>query len=79
MTDWKSFLWIISHQLICGKDSDYDARYTFFPLQTNLIFGWKLCSYKTLSDSAETMVSLQLGIFNYEEVLPLDFEKFITV
>ncbi|CAM2101117.1 unnamed protein product [Caretta caretta] len=37
--------------------------------QTNLIFGWKLNSYKTLFDSAETMVSLQLGIFNYEEVL----------
>ncbi|XP_029466481.1 polycystic kidney disease protein 1-like 2 [Rhinatrema bivittatum] len=35
----------------------------------NLIFGWKLYSYKTLFDSAETMVSLQLGIFNYEEVL----------
>ncbi|XP_009990421.1 PREDICTED: polycystic kidney disease protein 1-like 2 [Tauraco erythrolophus] len=36
---------------------------------TNLIFGWKLYSYKTLFDAAETMVSLQLGIFNYEEVL----------
>ncbi|XP_066494065.1 polycystin-1-like protein 2 [Tiliqua scincoides] len=36
---------------------------------TNLIYGWKLNSYKTLFDSAETMVSLQLGIFNYEEVL----------
>ncbi|NXA11711.1 PK1L2 protein, partial [Sapayoa aenigma] len=35
----------------------------------NVIFGWKLYSYKTLFDSAETMVSLQLGIFNYEEVL----------
>ncbi|KAM8774755.1 LOW QUALITY PROTEIN: polycystin-1-like protein 2 [Rhynchonycteris naso] len=35
----------------------------------NLIFGWKLRSYKTLFDAAETMISLQLGIFNYEEVL----------
>uniref|UniRef100_A0A8C3RV23 Polycystic kidney disease protein 1-like 2 n=2 Tax=Chelydra serpentina TaxID=8475 RepID=A0A8C3RV23_CHESE len=40
-----------------------------YSIATNLIFGWKLNSYKTLFDSAETMVSLQLGIFNYEEVL----------
>uniref|UniRef100_A0A803VM98 Polycystin 1 like 2/pseudo n=1 Tax=Ficedula albicollis TaxID=59894 RepID=A0A803VM98_FICAL len=40
-----------------------------YSIAANLIFGWKLCSYKTLFDSAETMVSLQLGIFNYEEVL----------
>ncbi|NWW09404.1 PK1L2 protein, partial [Oreocharis arfaki] len=40
-----------------------------YSIAANLIFGWKLYSYKTLYDSAETMVSLQLGIFNYEEVL----------
>uniref|UniRef100_A0A8D0GTB2 Polycystin 1 like 2/pseudo n=1 Tax=Sphenodon punctatus TaxID=8508 RepID=A0A8D0GTB2_SPHPU len=40
-----------------------------YSIASNLIFGWKLRSYKTLFDSAETMVSLQLGIFNYEEVL----------
>ncbi|NXB82684.1 PK1L2 protein, partial [Donacobius atricapilla] len=40
-----------------------------YSVAANLIFGWKLYSYKTLLDSAETMVSLQLGIFNYEEVL----------
>ncbi|XP_063267148.1 polycystin-1-like protein 2 [Prinia subflava] len=40
-----------------------------YSIAANLIFGWKLCSYKTLFDSAETMVSLQLGIFNYEEIL----------
>ncbi|NWZ62626.1 PK1L2 protein, partial [Acrocephalus arundinaceus] len=40
-----------------------------YSIAANLIFGWKLYSYKTLIDSAETMVSLQLGIFNYEEVL----------
>ncbi|KAM6194938.1 polycystin-1-like protein 3 [Sarcoramphus papa] len=40
-----------------------------YSIATNLIFGWKLYSYKTLFDSAEAMVSLQLGIFNYEEVL----------
>ncbi|KAM5297461.1 LOW QUALITY PROTEIN: polycystin-1-like protein 2 [Glossophaga mutica] len=36
---------------------------------SNLIFGWKLHSYKALFDAAEMMISLQLGIFNYEEVL----------
>ncbi|KAL1784629.1 polycystic kidney disease protein 1-like 2 [Sigmodon hispidus] len=40
-----------------------------YSIESNLIFGWKLCSYKTLFDAAETMISLQLGIFNYEEVL----------
>ncbi|NXO69413.1 PK1L2 protein, partial [Phainopepla nitens] len=40
-----------------------------YSIAANLIFGWKLYSYKTLLDSAETMLSLQLGIFNYEEVL----------
>lgn len=36
--------------------------------QSNLMYGWKLYSYRTLLDAAQTMVSLQLGIFNYEEV-----------
>ncbi|XP_062032025.1 polycystin-1-like protein 2 [Lepus europaeus] len=40
-----------------------------YSVASNLIFGWKLRSYKTLFDAAETMISLQLGIFNYEEVL----------
>ncbi|XP_069822091.1 polycystin-1-like protein 2 [Dendropsophus ebraccatus] len=40
-----------------------------YSIACNLIFGWKLYSYKTVFDSAKTMVSLQLGIFNYEEVL----------
>ncbi|XP_004690218.1 PREDICTED: polycystic kidney disease protein 1-like 2 [Condylura cristata] len=40
-----------------------------YSITSNLVFGWKLRSYKTLLDAAETMISLQLGIFNYEEVL----------
>ncbi|XP_008063168.1 polycystic kidney disease protein 1-like 2 [Carlito syrichta] len=40
-----------------------------YSIASNLIFGWKLRSYKTLIDAAETMISLQLGVFNYEEVL----------
>ncbi|XP_005409414.1 PREDICTED: polycystic kidney disease protein 1-like 2 isoform X2 [Chinchilla lanigera] len=40
-----------------------------YSITSNLLFGWKLYSYKTLFDAMETMISLQLGIFNYEEVL----------
>uniref|UniRef100_W5M8L2 Polycystin 1 like 2/pseudo n=1 Tax=Lepisosteus oculatus TaxID=7918 RepID=W5M8L2_LEPOC len=40
-----------------------------YTIATNLMFGWKLYSYRTLLEAAQTMVSLQLGIFNYEEVL----------
>uniref|UniRef100_A0A8C8FW89 Polycystic kidney disease 1 like 2a n=1 Tax=Oncorhynchus tshawytscha TaxID=74940 RepID=A0A8C8FW89_ONCTS len=40
-----------------------------FLAYSNLMYGWKLYSYRTLLDSALTMVSLQLGIFNYDEVL----------
>ncbi|XP_048210684.1 polycystic kidney disease protein 1-like 2 [Perognathus longimembris pacificus] len=40
-----------------------------YSIASNLIFGWQLRSYKSLFDAAETLVSLQLGIFNYEEVL----------
>ncbi|KAK5935294.1 hypothetical protein CgunFtcFv8_020669 [Champsocephalus gunnari] len=40
-----------------------------YSIASNLMYGWKLYSYRTLMDSAQTMVSLQLGIFNYEEVL----------
>lgn len=32
------------------------------------MYGWKLYSYRTLLDATQTMISLQLGIFNYEEV-----------
>ncbi|XP_030199909.1 polycystic kidney disease protein 1-like 2 [Gadus morhua] len=35
----------------------------------NLLFGWQLSSYMTLWDSVSTLISLQLGIFNYKEVL----------
>ncbi|XP_036400112.1 polycystic kidney disease protein 1-like 2 [Megalops cyprinoides] len=40
-----------------------------YSIASNLMFGWKLYSYRTLLDAAQTMVSLQLGIFNYEEIL----------
>ncbi|KAK2920185.1 polycystin-1-like protein 2 isoform X2 [Channa argus] len=40
-----------------------------YSTSSNLMYGWKLYSYRTLLDATQTMVSLQLGIFNYEEVL----------
>ncbi|KAL1007239.1 hypothetical protein UPYG_G00083860 [Umbra pygmaea] len=40
-----------------------------YSIASNLMYGWKLYSYRTMMDSALTMVSLQLGIFNYEEIL----------
>ncbi|NXG52006.1 PK1L2 protein, partial [Psilopogon haemacephalus] len=54
---------------ICGFITVIIIMFLAYSIATNLIFGWKLYSYKTLFDSAETMISLQLGIFNYEEVL----------
>uniref|UniRef100_A0A8B9HUK4 Polycystic kidney disease 1 like 2a n=1 Tax=Astyanax mexicanus TaxID=7994 RepID=A0A8B9HUK4_ASTMX len=40
-----------------------------YSVACNLLYGWKLYSYRTLLNAAQTIVSLQLGIFNYEEVL----------
>ncbi|XP_078256897.1 polycystin-1-like protein 2 [Rhinoraja longicauda] len=40
-----------------------------YSIAANLMFGWTMSSYKTIFDAAETMISLQMGIFNYEEVL----------
>uniref|UniRef100_A0A3B4T5N8 Polycystic kidney disease protein 1-like 2 n=1 Tax=Seriola dumerili TaxID=41447 RepID=A0A3B4T5N8_SERDU len=40
-----------------------------YSIASNLMYGWKLYSYRTLLDAAQTIISLQLGIFNYEEVL----------
>lgn len=43
-------------------------KLSIFFFQSNLMYGWKLYSYRTLLEAAQTIVSLQLGIFNYEEV-----------
>ncbi|KAI5608598.1 polycystic kidney disease protein 1-like 2, partial [Silurus asotus] len=40
-----------------------------YSIASNLMYGWKLYSYHTVLHAAKTIVSLQLGIFNYEEVL----------
>lgn len=33
------------------------------------MFGWRLSSYRTLGRALVTIISLQIGIFNYDEVL----------
>ncbi|KAL6468973.1 hypothetical protein MHYP_G00224970 [Metynnis hypsauchen] len=43
-----------------------------YSITSSLLFGWKVYTYRTLVDAAMAMVSLQLGIFNYDEVLDLD-------
>ncbi|XP_030614668.1 polycystic kidney disease protein 1-like 2 [Archocentrus centrarchus] len=40
-----------------------------YSIACNLIYGWKLSSYKTFVDALMTVISLQIGIFNYDEVL----------
>ncbi|KAG7235119.1 hypothetical protein INR49_025224 [Caranx melampygus] len=36
---------------------------------SNLTYGWRLSSYRTFTDALLTIISLQMGIFNYDEVL----------
>ncbi|KAK7880666.1 hypothetical protein WMY93_032697 [Mugilogobius chulae] len=45
------------------------ADLTLVCFQCNLLYGWQMFSYKTLPDSLLTIIKLQLGIFNYSEVL----------
>ncbi|XP_034430206.1 polycystic kidney disease protein 1-like 2 [Hippoglossus hippoglossus] len=40
-----------------------------YSIACNVIYGWKISSYKTLADALLTIISLQMGIFNYREVL----------
>ncbi|XP_034041945.1 polycystic kidney disease protein 1-like 2 [Thalassophryne amazonica] len=40
-----------------------------YSIACNLIYGWQMTSYKTLMDAVLTIISLQIGIFDYEEVL----------
>ncbi|XP_069389608.1 polycystin-1-like protein 2 [Paralichthys olivaceus] len=40
-----------------------------YSIACNVIYGWKISSYKTLADALLTIISLQMGIFNYGEVL----------
>ncbi|MGH0119641.1 UNVERIFIED_CONTAM: hypothetical protein FKN15_058092 [Acipenser sinensis] len=42
-----------------------------YSITCNLLFGWSLSSYSTVSRSAITILCLLMGSFNYNEVLPL--------
>ncbi|XP_069554807.1 polycystin-1-like protein 2 [Brachyistius frenatus] len=56
-TDIFSFLVIIVIMLVA------------YSIACNVIYGWKISSYRTLMDALLTIISLQIGIFNYAEVL----------
>ncbi|XP_068592767.1 polycystin-1-like protein 2 [Cebidichthys violaceus] len=40
-----------------------------YSVACNVIYGWKMSSYRTLTDALVTVISLQIGIFNYDEVM----------
>ncbi|XP_027877842.1 polycystic kidney disease protein 1-like 2 [Xiphophorus couchianus] len=40
-----------------------------YSVASNVIYGWNISSYKTFLASLLTIISLQIGIFNYDEVL----------
>ncbi|XP_015245063.1 PREDICTED: polycystic kidney disease protein 1-like 2 [Cyprinodon variegatus] len=40
-----------------------------YSVASNVIYGWKISSYKTFIDSLLTIIRLQIGIFNYNEIL----------
>uniref|UniRef100_UPI0037E779AE polycystin-1-like protein 2 n=1 Tax=Semicossyphus pulcher TaxID=241346 RepID=UPI0037E779AE len=40
-----------------------------YSIASNVIYGWKLSHYRTLMDALIRIISLQIGIFNYKEVL----------
>ncbi|XP_062287305.1 polycystin-1-like protein 2 [Scomber scombrus] len=40
-----------------------------YAIVCNVLYGWKMSSYRTLLDALLRIISLQIGIFNYDEVL----------
>uniref|UniRef100_H9GDF0 Polycystin 1 like 3, transient receptor potential channel interacting n=1 Tax=Anolis carolinensis TaxID=28377 RepID=H9GDF0_ANOCA len=43
-----------------------------YSMACNLLFGWSILDYRTVLDSAVTIVGLLMGIFDYQEVVALD-------
>ncbi|XP_069072062.1 polycystin-1-like protein 3 [Pleurodeles waltl] len=43
-----------------------------YSITCNMLFGWSIYNYRTFFSTAVTIVSLMIGIFNYEEVTSLD-------
>ncbi|KAF7216063.1 transcript variant X2 [Nothobranchius furzeri] len=40
-----------------------------YAVTSNIIYGWELASYKTFTSALLTLICLQIGIFNFDEVL----------
>ncbi|XP_028446278.1 polycystic kidney disease protein 1-like 2 [Perca flavescens] len=40
-----------------------------YSITCNVLYGWQLSSYRTWLDALITIISLQIGIFNYDEVI----------
>ncbi|XP_049449240.1 polycystic kidney disease protein 1-like 2 [Epinephelus fuscoguttatus] len=40
-----------------------------YSVASNVIYGWRISTYRTFTDALLTIISLQVGIFNYDEVL----------
>ncbi|XP_056899463.1 polycystic kidney disease protein 1-like 2 [Takifugu flavidus] len=40
-----------------------------YSIVSNMMYGWQISSYRTVSRALLTIISLQIGIFNYDEVL----------
>ncbi|KAM9346888.1 polycystin-1-like protein 2 [Symphorus nematophorus] len=59
-SDISSFLVIIVIMLVA------------YSIACNVIYGWKTSSYRTFANSLVAIISLQIGIFNYDEVLNAD-------
>lgn len=46
------------------------VMYVFYEtFQSSVMYGWQLSSYRTVGRALLSVISLQIGIFNYEEVL----------
>nr|XP_060644255.1 polycystin-1-like protein 3 [Anolis sagrei ordinatus] len=43
-----------------------------YSMACNILFGWSISDYKTVLDSAVTIVGLLMGLFDYQEVVALD-------
>lgn len=47
--------------------SELNMRF-YSSFQSNMMYGWQLSSYRTVGRALLTIISLQIGIFNYDEV-----------
>lgn len=50
-----------------------------FTTQSNLIYGWKTPAYRTFGNALITIISLQIGIFDYDEVQKISLWRWISL